>query len=65
MKKKYFTPDMEIVEIKTQMILAASVGINNTGISDPTELLAPGMDIPNLPGINIPGFDLPGMNMPQ
>jgi len=64
MKKRYFSPDMEIVEIQVQQMLAASIGVNNTDITDPAELLAPEMGIPNLPGINIPGFDLPGLNMP-
>lgn len=64
MKKRYFTPDMEVVKIQTQQMLAASIGVNTTEISNTNELLAPDMGIPNLPGIDIPGFDLPGLNMP-
>ena len=54
MKKKYFTPDMEIVEIKTQMILAASMpGLTNTEMEIGDDVMAPpGLEVgPNIPGM--------------
>ena len=38
MKKQYFTPEMEVVKIKTQQILAGSPD----AIIDPTETVNPG-----------------------
>jgi hypothetical protein len=49
MKKIYFSPEMEVVDIEMQQqVLAGSLGIDSTGISDENELLAPEMDIFNL-----------------
>ena len=59
MKKIYFAPDMEIVKIQTTQMLAASLPLNNeVQVTDPTEILAPGMGgIPDLPPlVNLPGF---------
>ena len=33
MKKTYINPEMEIVKIETQQIIAASVGLNNEEVS--------------------------------
>ena len=49
MKKIYFSPEMEVVDIEMQQqVLAGSLGIDSTDISDENELLAPEMDIFNL-----------------
>ena len=59
MKKTYFAPDMEIVKIQTTGMLAASLPLNGTEpVTDPTEILAPGMGgIPDLPPlVELPGF---------
>jgi len=49
MKKIYFSPEMEVVDIEMQQqVLAGSLGIDSTNISDENELLAPEMDIFNL-----------------
>ena len=48
MKKTYFKPEMEVVDINTfQPLLAGSVSmdLNDTPeITDPNEILAPGLD---------------------
>ena len=42
MKKKYFAPGMEIVEIKVQQMLTTSLPTDsNTTVSDENDLLAP------------------------
>ena len=54
MKKIYLAPEMEIVNVETQQMLAASLPLNGTeSVTDPEEILAPGMlDMgPSLPGI--------------
>ena len=59
MKKTYINPEMEIVKIQTTQMLAASLPLNNeVQVTDPTEILAPGMGgIPDLPPlVNLPGF---------
>lgn len=49
MKKIYFSPEMEVVDIEMQQqVLVGSLGIDSTDISDENELLAPEMDIFNL-----------------
>ena len=54
MKKKYFSPETEIVYIKmNQTLLAGSpTDIKDDNVDDFNDLLAPGMDAPGeLPGI--------------
>ena len=54
MKKRYFTPDMEIVEIEMQQMLAASLpGLTNEEMSGTEEIMAPpGLEVgPNIPGL--------------
>ena len=54
MKKRYFTPDMEIVEIEMQQMLAASLpGLTNTEMDGTEEIMAPpGLEVgPNIPGL--------------
>ena len=41
MKKRYFAPEMEVVEIKTTCMLAASLPLDNTEITGSGEILAP------------------------
>ena len=52
MKKTYISPNMEIIKLQTQKILASSIGINKTGISEKDELLAPGFGFRNWQGFN-------------
>ena len=48
MKKTYFKPEMEVVDINTfQPLLAGSLPKSDTEIKDPNEILAPDMDIPS------------------
>ena len=42
MKKKYINPEMEVIEIKTTCMLAASLPKSDTEITDSGEILAPG-----------------------
>ncbi len=45
MKKTYFKPEMEVVDINTfQPLLAGSLPKSDTEITDPNEILAPGLD---------------------
>lgn len=55
MKKTYMIPETEVVDIKMQHALLAGSGlsINEEEVSDPENLLAPGM---TLPGVEIPGL---------
>ena len=41
MKKKYMNPEMEVVEIKTTCMLAASLPMSDTEITGSGEILAP------------------------
>ena len=41
MKKRYFAPQMEVIEIKTTCMLAASLPLDNTEITGSGEILAP------------------------
>ena len=42
MKKRYYAPEMEIVEIKVQQMLTTSLPVNgSTNVSDESDLLAP------------------------
>jgi len=43
MKKTYITPSLEEIEIKTQQMLAASVGVGSD-LTNVDEVLAPMMD---------------------
>ncbi len=43
MKKIYFTPEMEIIGVETEQMLATSYNLNDTEI-DASESLAPGME---------------------
>ena len=54
MKKIYLQPETEVVDIKfNQMLLAGSpvLDVNNEEVTNPEELLAPGMDMPGMPSI--------------
>ena len=51
MKKKYMNPEMEVVEIKTTCMLAASLPLDNTEITGSGEILAPEEDV------ELPDFD--------
>ena len=61
MKKTYMQPALEVVDIQfSQALLAGSVqlDVNNEDVTDPEELLAPGMPgvndmlgIPSVPGL--------------
>lgn len=41
MKKKYINPEMEVIEIKTTCMLAASLPKSDTEITGSGEILAP------------------------
>ena len=52
MKKTYFAPEMEVVELNVlQPILTGSLPLTDTTIEDPEEILAPGFN-PGIPGLN-------------
>ena len=55
MKKTYFTPEMEIMGIETQELLASSFTLNDTTPIDAGESLAPGMESPT-DILGLPGF---------
>lgn len=42
MKKKYINPEMEVIEIKTTCMLAASLPKDDTEITSSGDILAPG-----------------------
>ena len=46
MKKNYFQPDMEVVEVKMNAHILNASQIGGT-TSDPNDLLAPSLDIPS------------------
>jgi len=57
MKKTYLQPELEVVDIKfSQPLMAGSpvLDVNNENVTDPDELLAPGMpnDLPGAPSVN-------------
>ena len=62
MKKTYINPEIEIIKIQTTQMLAASLPLNDeVQVTDPTEILAPGIPgmggMPDLPPlVNLPGF---------
>ena len=49
MKKRYFAPEMDVVELDMfQPILAGSLPLDNTQeVEDPNEILAPGLGLEN------------------
>ena len=60
MKKTYMHPEMEIVEIKSQVLLAGSMSVfeDEEGGGD---VLAP--EFEEIPGLNM-GPSIPGLNIP-
>ena len=58
MKKIYFVPAVQEIEIKTTGILCGSLGMLNDPVSEPLAPELPGMGgIPDLPPlVNLPGF---------
>ena len=61
MKKTYMHPEMEIVEIKSQVLLAGSLGVYDDPTITSDEMLAPEFD--DIPGLNM-GPNIPGLNIP-
>lgn len=57
MKKTYIIPEMEIVKVETQQVIAASVGFGDGNI-DPSAIGAPEMGIPDLPGVQLIDNDI-------
>ena len=47
MKKRYFAPQMEIVEIQTTAMLAASLPVENETQIESSDILAP--ELPGIP----------------
>ena len=52
---------MEIVEIKSQVLLAGSVSLTDTDFDPSGEILAP--EFEEIPGLNM-GPSIPGLNIP-
>ena len=66
MKKTYIIPEIEVVKVYTQQMLATSTIAIISGdgkVDDPGAVLAP--ELPNLPGLDLPGINLPGMGLPE
>ena len=61
MKKTYMHPEMEIVEIKSQVLLAGSVSLTDTDFDPNGEILDP--EFEEIPGLNM-GPSIPGLNIP-
>ena len=65
MKKKYFAPGMEIVEIKVQQMLTTSLPTDsNTTVSDENDLLAPFLLLDNDQFMNTQHMGIPQLAIP-